>query len=133
MVKKAEDKPVSHRSPAGADISEVYDLYNKWIEASMSNAFMGIISSLALADLLHSAGLMKDSMYGRITTFLTADEFVAAIRGLASAGASLTTLVQAERKAGKEKKEEEEEEGYLEKDVKALQSLLPLLARIGAA
>lgn len=60
---------------------------------------VGLISSLAMADLLHSAGLMKDSMYSRIGTFADIAFTTGQVANIFAAGAKLATLVEATEKA----------------------------------
>lgn len=49
-------------------IEVIANLYITWLKTGRSSNIAAFQSGLALADLLHSAGLLKDSMYGRIGT-----------------------------------------------------------------
>lgn len=96
MVEKKDAKPLPEPKLERGGIQAVANLYVRWIDAGRSSNIMAFMSSLALADLLHSAGLLKDSMYARIGTFADVAFTTGQIGSLLTNSASaLKTLAEA--------------------------------------
>lgn len=115
------------------------DLYSDWLQAGASSPIAAFQSGLALADLLHSSGLLKDSMYGRIGSMANV-QFTADVIGqvLSSATSSLSTLVEATDKHGRAKQELRKgelalQEGYTESQLAGLIGLISKVPALAAA
>jgi hypothetical protein len=98
-VKREAERPanIGRPPPAGLDakaIGSLSGLYTTWLKVGQSDLTVGIISSLAMADLLHSAGLLKDSMYSRIGTFLSVDFITGQAANIIGAGTTMRSLVE---------------------------------------